>query len=383
MKKFLLAILVLPVYAMAQNNGNDFTIKGKIGTLSAPAKVYLTYAADNKRFTDSATINDGRFEFKGKAPETPAQAYVVLNSDGNGMAKAKDYTQIYIEKGEISINAAAEPISKATIGGTPTNIDLSAFNKLNKPATDLNEQYGNKTRSATDAEKASPQFKAELALIEKRYSEASKAATLQFIKTHSSSYLSFKLTTDQAYSMDYAEIAPLYNELSPELKSSVAGQRFTGQLEKMKKVAIGAMAPAFTLPDTAGRQVSLSDFRGKYVLVDLWASWCGPCRAENPNLVRTYNKYKGKNFTILGVSLDRADDKAKWEAAINKDGLTWTHVSDLKFWQCEVALAYGVQAIPQNFLLDPSGKIVAKNLRGEELDNKLGEILVQSSSKHN
>ena len=135
------------------------------------------------------------------------------------------------------------------------------------------------------------------------------------------------------------------------------------------------MAMEFTQPDTTGTPVALSSFRGKYVLVDFWASWCGPCRQENPNVVETFNKFNTKNFTVLGVSLDRPGQKSKWIDAIHEDKLTWTHVSDLKFWDNEAAKLYKVQSIPQNILLDPDGKIIAKNLRGPALEAKLCEIL--------
>jgi thiol-disulfide isomerase/thioredoxin len=136
--------------------------------------------------------------------------------------------------------------------------------------------------------------------------------------------------------------------------------------------SIGSDAVNFEQADTSGAMVSLASFKGKYVLVDFWASWCGPCRMENPNLVRSFTQYKNKNFTVLGVSLDRAKDA--WIQAIYKDGLTWTHVSDLKFWNNEVAKMYRISSIPQNFLIDPAGKIIAKNLRGEDLNLKLAEI---------
>ena len=161
--------------------------------------------------------------------------------------------------------------------------------------------------------------------------------------------------------------------MSSELAGCPYVKDLDGIIKQLENVQIGKVAPEFSLPDTAGVSVSLSDFRGKYVLLDFWASWCPPCRRENPNVVKAFNEYKDKNFTIVGISLDK--DKSKWMKAIADDNLAWTHLSDLKYWDSEIPALYGVRGIPANVLLDPDGVIVAKNITGEDLHKKLKEVI--------
>jgi peroxiredoxin len=174
--------------------------------------------------------------------------------------------------------------------------------------------------------------------------------------------------------LDPAKVEPLYLQLPEETRNSPSGKNFEKRIQSAKQTAIGSMAPEFVQEDTLSRPIALSSFRGKYLLIDFWASWCGPCRQENPTVVKAFNQFNQKGFTILGVSLDQPGAKSKWMDAIHKDGLTWTQVSDLKFWDNAAAKLYGVRGIPQNYLLDPTGKIIAKNLRGEALMKKLAEI---------
>jgi peroxiredoxin len=195
-----------------------------------------------------------------------------------------------------------------------------------------------------------------------------------FLNNPQSSYALFALNEYAGYDINAADVEPLFQKLPASAQQSYSGKDLADRIAIAKKTGVGMYAMDFTQNDTAGVPVKLSSFKGRYVLVDFWASWCGPCRAENPNVVQAFNKYKDKGFTVLGVSLDRPGQKEKWVKAIHDDQLYWTQVSDLNFWDNAVAKQYGIEAIPQNYLLDPQGKIIAKSVRGEELEKKLDEI---------
>ena len=185
-----------------------------------------------------------------------------------------------------------------------------------------------------------------------------------FIKNKPDSYVSFSSLLDISYMIDEDFLA-MYDLLAPVHKASSKGKELQSQIEKTKKTFVGQSIMPFTQKDTSGVDVSIAALKGKYVLIDFWASWCGPCRRENPNIVKAYKNYKDNNFEILGVSLD--DKRDKWIAAIHKDELKWYHVSDLKGWKNEVSEMFGIRSIPQNLLIDPDGKIIARNITGHEL----------------
>ena len=378
MKKILLYIIALMPLALLAQDPQTFEIKSKVGNLNAPARAYLIYQPGANRVIDSAVITNGAFTFKGNIIN-PVNAFIVIDHKGVGFTRLSDSTadvlNLYLEKGSFSVNSP-DSASKARITGSPINDDYKKLMAQLKPITEKAAALRAEISSTSQAKQNSPEFQNEMQAKYKELQVSQKATLKLYIISNPDSYLSLlALSSLDGPSPDPAELDPLYNSLSDRLKNTETAKVFKKALDDIRPTSIGAIAKDFTEADVNGVPVTLSSFRGKYVLIDFWASWCGPCRQENPNVVKAYNKYKDKNFTILGVSLDKPEGKSSWLAAIKTDGITWTQVSDLKFWNNEVAALYNIKSIPANFLLDPNGKIIARDLRGDELENKLDEVL--------
>jgi peroxiredoxin len=390
MKKVLLFILaLLPVFSFAQviskqipasqasEDPQPFLIQTKVGEIGSPAKAFLIYRLGENNVIDSSAIVAGNFDFTGTVIN-PTNAILLIDHKGVGFSKLDkdaDGLSFYIEKGTIHIATTADSISKAIITGSQINDDnKKLMAQLNPIQVEAQQLYA-QVKKATPEEQNSQEFLSGMDDKRKKLQAEQTTALEKFIRENPKSYLSLLALSSLGPKMDPSELEPLYNGLSQNLKDMEGGKMIKKSIDALKPTEIGAVAPDFTESDVNGTPVSLSSFRGKYVLIDFWASWCGPCRQENPNVVKAYNKFKAKNFTVLGVSLDKADGKESWTAAIKADGLDWTQVSDLNFWNNKVALLYAVQSIPHNFLIDPNGKIIAKDLRGGDLDAKLTQIL--------
>jgi len=370
MKRIVIIVLTfLPVLVFATGK---FIVQGTIGTYNAPAKVYLQFDVDGRTITDSVKLKNGAFKFSGSVGDVPISAYLVFNAKGNGVIY-NDYRAIYIEQGIINVTTS-DFFANATVDGPKTNQENERYLLAYKPINDGRKAIEDRENAAGQEQSWSTEFRKQNWLDQKKLNAQEAEVNKTFIHDNPDSYISLDALEMYAYGADYVDIAPLYDLLSPAIKQSPGGKKFGERLPKLKAVALGVTAPEFAEPDTSGKPVSLATFKGKYVLIDFWASWCGPCRRENPNVVKAYNRYKTQNFTIVGVSLDRPGNKEKWLKAIHKDGLTWTQLSDLKFWQGRAAGLYAVRGIPQNFLLDPNGKIIGKNLRGQDLEDKLAEL---------
>ncbi|SNZ00045.1 TlpA disulfide reductase family protein [Flagellimonas pacifica] len=368
MKKIFVVVLGVLFLASCNSKSEGFTINGTVrGDLENGTQVFLKTIDSLNRYIeiDTTKVENGNFTFTGTQVE-PKLHYIAIES-------GQQLIPFFLENGEISLKFQKDSLNHAKLKGTLQN-DL--FMNFLDESRKLQERHSSMTRDMRSAAQQRDTATA-TALREEfmEFQEEAKSYNVDFVKENPNALISVLILGDllQNRVVSEDEVKELFEALSPEMKQSTPGKRIKKFLDQLKNVEIGGVAPEFSAPTPNGDLLALSDVKGKLTLIDFWAAWCRPCRAENPNIVSVYNKYHDKGFNVIGVSLDsRAED---WTNAIEADGLTWNHISNLKRFQDPIAQMYSINAIPAAFLIDENGVIVAKNLRGPALEQKVAELL--------
>ena len=368
-----LAACCMAMPAMSQS----FQIKGKLGRLKAPAKVYIGYTYDGKTVFDSADVDNGNFAFE-KPIAYPTNALLTVSRDGEHQTffSANDIAHLYVEPGSIVWVTSDESIANFSSNGSKSQDDYDVYLQFMQDAEEklslLTAESSNTLQNDVTAK----------GLAAKRdYMEHFRAAMAyrkqhmkEFIQQHNDMYINLDILEEYAGNfIDFREIEPLFNALNEKTRNSVKGKAFEKKIQASKRTAIGAPAPDFGQKDTDGNKVSLSSFKGKVVILNFWASWSATSRMDNQELKQIVKPFNQKDLVVINVSLD--ERKEQWLQAIADDKMSGYNVSDLKFLRNEIAELYNISAVPQNVLIDASGNIVARNIKGTQLSEKLTGII--------
>jgi peroxiredoxin len=349
-------VFCLPVLAFAQKG--SFEITGTLAGLADKSSIYLVNADDPSDTIARAVSKQNTFLLKGAIDEVKLYSLFFLPSQKKSL--------LFLDNSKMTLKGDLNNVQQLELSGSPAHASFLQFQQKFDPYF---KAYANLSEAANKTGVNDSLMKLYKDLV-KQVADAGD----EFASAHKDQNIApFMWATIFQVVNDLPRVEKSFLAMTPAVKESFYGKYLANHIDESKIGSIGSAALEFVQADTSGNPVALSSFKGKYVLVDFWASWCGPCRKENPNLVAAYNRFREKNFTVLGVSLD--NNKARWLKAIDDDKLQWTQVSDLQYWQNEVAVKYKIQTIPQNLLIDPNGVIVGKNLRGQELELKLCELL--------
>ncbi|WP_343533906.1 TlpA disulfide reductase family protein [Pedobacter sp.] len=369
----LLLLMLFAHFSLSTLAQEQFVLKGYGEKYKDGDKIFLSYKKGQQWTNDSVLVKNKTFIFSGTV-SAPIKASVYRNQNPQFANIVYDHVNVYLEKGTIHLKSP-DTLKHSIPSGTPVNEDFAQLNVLLMPFLDQLSAMQDPTEISEEKKKDS----AYVSRVTREYLSVLKEmdeAKFKFIAQKPSSLVSLVALNELVKNTKWLKrVEEAYLKLPVALKASGMGKFVEQSINLGKKISVGMQAPNFSQPDTLGKIHQLADYKGKYVLLDFWASWCGPCRAENPNVLAAYQQYKSKNFMVLSVSIDEAKDRDKWLKAIREDQLIWPQLSDLKGSQNAAHKLYGITTIPANLLISPEGKVLAKDLKGELLHATLKELL--------